>query len=66
MEFSSCLTVFAIIVFILGSETWMIMALWNWIVVFMFGAPEITFWTAAGLMLLINLLSGGIRITTKN
>lgn len=66
MEFSSCFVAFAIVATILGLETWAIMALWNWIIVFMFNAPEITFWMAAGFMLLINLLTGGIRITTKD
>lgn len=62
MEFFGCLGIIAIFLAVWGLETWVIMALWNWLAVSLFGAPEITFWMTAGLMLLINLLTGGIKI----
>ena len=68
MEFFGCLGIIAIFLAVWGLETWVIMALWNWLAVSLFGAPEITFWMTAGLMLLVNLLTGGIRsiaITSK-
>lgn len=66
MEFFGCLGILAIFFIVWGLETWIIMALWNWLAVSLFGAPEITFWMTAGLMLLLNLLTGGIKITTKH
>lgn len=66
MEFFGCLGFFATALIMWGLETWAIMALWNWLAVSLFGAPEITFWMAAGLMFLINLLTGGIKITSKH
>ena len=66
MEFFGCLAILAIFFAVWGLETWVVMALWNWLAVSLFGAPEITFWMTAGLMLLINLLTGGIKISTKD
>ena len=58
MEFFGCLGIIAIFL--------AIMALWNWLAVSLFGAPEITFWMTAGLMLLVNLLTGGIKINCNH
>ena len=66
MEFFGCLSIIAIFVAVWGLETWAVMALWNWVAVAMFGAPEITFWMAAGAMLLLNLLTGGIKFSCKS
>ena len=66
MEFFGCLGIFALFLAVWGLETWVIMALWNWLAVSLFGAPEITFWMTAGLMLLINLLTGGIKISCNH
>ena len=66
MEFFGCLGIIAIFLAVWGLETWVIMALWNWLAVSLFGAPEITFWMTAGLMLLINLLTGGIKISCNH
>lgn len=65
MKFFGYLGILAIFLATLSLETWIIMALWNWLAVSLFGAPEITFWMAAGIMLVIDLLTGGIKITTK-
>lgn len=66
MEFFGCLGIITIFLAVWGLETWAIMALWNWLAVSLFGAPEITFWMTAGLMLLINLLTGGIKISCNH
>ena len=66
MEFFGCLGIIAIFVAVWGLETWAVMALWNWVAVSMFGAPEVTFWMAAGAMLLLNLLTGGIKFNFKH
>lgn len=35
---------------------WPVKLLWNWLMPVIFGLPVITFWQAAGLMLLISIL----------
>jgi hypothetical protein len=37
-------------------KTWLIMLLWNWVAVNLFGAPALGFWMAFGLRLLCSLL----------
>jgi hypothetical protein len=37
-------------------KSWIVMLLWNWIAVGLFGAPVLTFWVAFGLRLLCSLL----------
>jgi hypothetical protein len=42
-------------------KTCIVMALWNWLIASFLGAPEITFWMAAGLMLLVDVLISIIK-----
>lgn len=51
---------------IVALEAWIVMALWNWVAVALFGAPTISFGLAFGLMLLISMLTGGIKISCNN
>lgn len=37
-------------------EAWIVMALWNWLIVGLLGAGTLTFWPAVGLIVLCNLL----------
>lgn len=37
---------------------WLVMLLWNWVVVAIFGLPKLSFWLAWGLTLLIGLIFG--------
>lgn len=37
-------------------QTWLVMLLWNWVVVDLFGAPVLSFWVAFGLRWLCSLL----------
>lgn len=37
-------------------QSWLIMLLWNWVAVDLFGAPTLTFWLAFGLRWLCRLL----------
>lgn len=37
-----------------------LMWLWNWIMPYLFGLPEISFWMALGIALLISILFGGV------
>lgn len=53
----------AIIAIIIGFP---IKWLWNWIMPNIFGLPEISFWMALGIALLISILFGGvIKINKK-
>lgn len=63
MKIFSCLGAFAFLLAVWSLEIWVVMALWNWLIVSLFGAPEITFWMTAGLLFLINLLTGHIKIS---
>ena len=37
-------------------QTWLVMLLWNWVAVDLFGAPVLSFWVAFGLRWLCSLL----------
>lgn len=41
---------------VLCFEGWLVMLLWNAVVVSVFGAPTLSFWLAVGILLLCNLL----------
>ena len=53
------LLAFAIMCF----EGWLLMLLWNWLLVELFGLAVINFWQGVGLILLLNLISGFIKTT---
>lgn len=55
--------VWAIIAAIIGFP---IKWLWNWLMPTLFGLPEISFWMALGIALLISILFGGIIKINKN
>ena len=55
------LLAFAIMCF----EGWLLMLLWNWLLVELFGLAVINFWQGVGLILLLNLISGFIKTTVK-
>lgn len=45
---------------------WLFYFLWNTIAAEIFGAPELTFWQSVGLLMLISLLTSGLRAATKS
>lgn len=46
-------------------EAWILMLLWNWIMPSLFpSVPTIGFWLAFGIMMLCNILFGGVRTVT--
>ena len=55
------LLAFAIMCF----ESWLLMLLWNWLLVELFGLAVINFWQGVGLILLLNLISGFIKTTVS-
>ena len=46
---------------IVAGVWWLFYWLWNTIAAGIFGAPELTFWQSVGLMVLVGLLTNGIR-----
>lgn len=42
-----------------------VMLLWNWLMPELFGLPTITFWQAAGILLLCKILFGGFGVGTS-
>jgi hypothetical protein len=47
-------------------QAWLVMLLWNWVAVGVFGAPVLKFWVAFGLTWLCSLLfKGGAKIINK-
>lgn len=46
----------ALLFAIMCLQAWLVMLLWNWIMVALFGVPALNLWTAFGLRLLCSLL----------
>lgn len=46
-------------------ETWLVMVLWNWLVPTLFNGAMLTFWQTFGVMILLNLLFGGISVKVR-
>ena len=59
--FGALLLAFAIICF----EGWILMLLWNWLLVSLFGISTIGFWQGVGLILLLNLIGGFFKTTVS-
>ena len=45
---------------------WLIMLLWNWVMVSVFSLPTINLWIAVGISLLVSLLSKSFKITIED
>ena len=69
--FFAVLAVIAFIVSFLGMafglwclQAWLVMLLWNWVMVALFNLPALTFWLSFGLVRLFQLLTKGlVKIT---
>lgn len=55
----------AFVVAFVGGIWWTFMALWNWLVPALFHGPAITYWQAAGLLILFGLITSGLRASAK-
>lgn len=51
--------IIVIILLLLSIIPFIIMVLWNWLMPFIFGLPEITFWMALGISVLFTILFKG-------
>lgn len=68
------LTVLLVISYLAGCfgimclQSWLIMLLWNWVAVDLFGAPILSFWMAFGLRWLCRLLfkNSGMSVNKKS
>lgn len=57
---------FALVIGLSAAVAAIVMALWNWVMVSIFGLPAISFWLAWGLMILCSILfKSTARISTK-
>lgn len=58
--------IFALIIGLSAALAAIVMALWNWVMVSIFGLPAISFWLAWGLMILCSILfKSTARIITR-
>ena len=46
-------------------QAWLVMLLWNWVAVSLFGAPTLSFWVSFGLCWLCSLLFKSIATLNK-
>ena len=57
--------IFALVIALSAATAAIVMVLWNWVMVSIFGLPAISFWLAWGLMILCGILFKSVaRITT--
>jgi hypothetical protein len=56
-----CLVLVVVAVAVSALEAWLVMSLWNWVIVYLFHAPNLDFWMAWGLLFLISLLFGALK-----
>jgi hypothetical protein len=60
-----CLTITAIILAIVSVFTLPVMWLWNWLMPYIFGLPQLGFFQTFGLLLLVSLLFNLFKPNTK-
>jgi hypothetical protein len=51
---------------VMAGVWWLFYWLWNSIAADIFGAPELTFWQSVGLLILVGLLTSGLRAVTNS
>lgn len=61
VKVAGCFIAVVLVIAIGALFAWIAAMLWNGILVPTFGAPPLTFWQVWGLIILINLLFGGLR-----
>lgn len=58
--------IFALVIALSAATAALVMVLWNWVMVSIFGLPAISFWLAWGLMILCGILfKSTARIITR-
>ena len=62
-QFGSCLIFLIILLLSLSLFPYIFMLLWNWIVpIFWTTAPILTFWQAVGVVILMNIIGGFLKL----
>ena len=56
MEILGCFLLLLVLALVDFIGAWVVMSLWNWLMPYLFGLPEINFWMAFGLMVLVSIL----------
>ena len=59
-----CLGIIVFAVAVAAFEAWIFMLLWNWLAVSLFTAPEVSFWAAWGILILLNIIGRIFRSRT--
>ena len=62
---ASVVSVLGVYFGLLCLKAWLVMLLWNWVAVSLFGVPVLTFWLSVGLVLLLHVLVGLVKITVS-
>ena len=63
----SCLFLLIVIVLLSFLEGWILMILWNWLApIFWTSAPELSYWQAMGIMLLLSIIGSFFRSSSSS
>jgi hypothetical protein len=67
MEPISCLLILIVLVLLSFLEGWILMLLWNWLApIFWTSAPELSYWQAMGIMLLLSIIGSFFRSSSNS
>ena len=66
MEPISCILILVVIILLSFLEGWILMLLWNWLApIFWSSAPELGYWQAMGIMLLLSIIGSFFRSSSS-
>lgn len=67
MEPISCVLILIVLVLLSFLEGWILMLLWNWLApIFWSAAPELSYWQAMGIMLLLSIIGSFFRSSSSS
>jgi hypothetical protein len=67
MEPISCILILVVLVLLSFLEGWILMLLWNWLApIFWSAAPELSYWQAMGIMLLLSIIGSFFRSSSNS
>ena len=64
-EFFGCLGIICLLLFLIFIGPFIVMLLWNSIVVSLFNAPMLGYWQTFGLIIMIRLIISPFRVTSN-
>ena len=66
MELISCILLLVVLILLSFLEGWILMLLWNWLApIFWSAAPELSYWQAMGIMLLLSIIGSFFRSSSS-